>query len=33
LATGGRLDLTAMRDETQTAFIELGALISDRFAA
>jgi MinD-like ATPase involved in chromosome partitioning or flagellar assembly len=32
LATGGRLDLTAMRDETQTAFIELAALIADEFS-
>jgi MinD-like ATPase involved in chromosome partitioning or flagellar assembly len=33
LATGGRLDLGAMRDETRLAFLELGALIADRFAA
>ncbi len=33
LATGGRLDLGAMRDETQMAFLELGALIADEFSA
>ena len=31
LATGGRLDLSAMRDETRMAFLELGAHIADRF--
>ena len=33
LATGGRLDLGAMREETQLAFLELGALIADEFSA
>jgi MinD-like ATPase involved in chromosome partitioning or flagellar assembly len=33
LATGGRLDLGAMREETRTAFLELGALIADEFSA
>jgi MinD-like ATPase involved in chromosome partitioning or flagellar assembly len=32
LATGGRLDLGAMREETRTAFLELGALIADEFS-
>jgi MinD-like ATPase involved in chromosome partitioning or flagellar assembly len=32
LATGGRLDLGAMRDSTRYAFLELGALIADRFS-
>jgi MinD-like ATPase involved in chromosome partitioning or flagellar assembly len=31
LATGGRLDLGAMREETRMAFLELGALVADRF--
>ena len=31
LATGGRLDLGALREETQLAFLELGALIADEF--
>jgi MinD-like ATPase involved in chromosome partitioning or flagellar assembly len=33
LATGGRLDLGAMREETRMAFLELGALIADEFSA
>jgi MinD-like ATPase involved in chromosome partitioning or flagellar assembly len=33
LATGGRLDLGAMREETTLAFLELGALIADEFSA
>jgi len=33
LATGGRLDLGAMRDPTQIAFLELGAHIADRFGS
>jgi MinD-like ATPase involved in chromosome partitioning or flagellar assembly len=33
LATGGRLDLGALRKETQVAFLELGALIADDFSA
>jgi MinD-like ATPase involved in chromosome partitioning or flagellar assembly len=33
LATGGRLNLAAMRSETQNAFLELGALIADEFSA
>ncbi len=33
LATGGRLDLGAMRSETLDAFLELGALIADEFSA
>jgi MinD-like ATPase involved in chromosome partitioning or flagellar assembly len=33
LATGGRLDLAAMRDDTQLAFLELAALIADEFSA
>jgi MinD-like ATPase involved in chromosome partitioning or flagellar assembly len=33
LATGGRLNLTAMRPETRYAFLELGALIADEFSA
>jgi MinD-like ATPase involved in chromosome partitioning or flagellar assembly len=33
LATGGQLELTAMRERTRTAFLELGALISERFVA
>jgi MinD-like ATPase involved in chromosome partitioning or flagellar assembly len=32
LATGGTLDLGAMRRETQLAFLELGALIADSFS-
>jgi MinD-like ATPase involved in chromosome partitioning or flagellar assembly len=32
LATGGRLDLGAMREDTKYAFLELGALIADRFS-
>jgi MinD-like ATPase involved in chromosome partitioning or flagellar assembly len=32
LATGGRLDLGALREPTQLAFLELAALIADRFA-
>ncbi|MGI8814753.1 MAG: MinD/ParA family ATP-binding protein, partial [Pseudonocardia sp.] len=32
LATGGRLDLGAMRSETLDAFLELGALIADEFS-
>jgi MinD-like ATPase involved in chromosome partitioning or flagellar assembly len=32
LATGGRLDLGAMREPTRDAFLELGALIADRFS-
>jgi len=31
LATGGRLDLSALRRDTQLAFIDLAALIADRF--
>jgi MinD-like ATPase involved in chromosome partitioning or flagellar assembly len=31
LATGGRLDLAAMREPTKLAFLELGAQIADRF--
>jgi MinD-like ATPase involved in chromosome partitioning or flagellar assembly len=31
LATGGRLDLGAMREPTKLAFLELGAQIADRF--
>ena len=31
LATGGRLDLNALRRDTQLAFIDLAALIADRF--
>lgn len=31
LATGGRLDLGAMREPTKLAFLELAALIADRF--
>jgi len=31
LATGGRLDLGAMREPTRLAFLELGAQIADRF--
>jgi MinD-like ATPase involved in chromosome partitioning or flagellar assembly len=33
LATGGRLDLAALREPTQMAFLELGALIADEFSA
>jgi MinD-like ATPase involved in chromosome partitioning or flagellar assembly len=33
LATGGRLDLAAMRPQTRDAFLELGALIADEFSA
>jgi len=33
IATGGRLDLAIMRDETRYAFLELSALIADRFSA
>jgi MinD-like ATPase involved in chromosome partitioning or flagellar assembly len=33
LATGGRLDLAAMRPPTKDAFLELGALIADEFSA
>jgi MinD-like ATPase involved in chromosome partitioning or flagellar assembly len=33
LATGGRLDLAAMREPTKLAFLELGALIADEFSA
>ncbi|MGH8967050.1 MAG: MinD/ParA family ATP-binding protein, partial [Actinomycetes bacterium] len=33
LATGGRLDLSAMRDPTRYAFLELAALIADEFSA
>ncbi|HEY1971635.1 MAG TPA: MinD/ParA family protein [Pseudonocardia sp.] len=32
LATGGRLDLEALRKETQMAYLELGALIADGFS-
>ena len=32
LATGGRLDLGAMRDPTRMAFLELGAHIADEFS-
>jgi MinD-like ATPase involved in chromosome partitioning or flagellar assembly len=32
LATGGRLDLAAMRDQAQLAFLELAAVIADRFS-
>ncbi|GAA5159458.1 MinD/ParA family protein [Pseudonocardia eucalypti] len=32
LATGGRVDLAAMREESKHAFLELGALIADRFS-
>lgn len=32
LATGGRLDLGAIREETQMSFLELAALIADRFS-
>jgi MinD-like ATPase involved in chromosome partitioning or flagellar assembly len=31
LATGGRLELPALRDPTRTAFLRLAALIADRF--
>ena len=31
LATGGRLDLAAMREPTKLAFLELGSRIADRF--
>ncbi|HTF52732.1 MAG TPA: MinD/ParA family protein, partial [Pseudonocardia sp.] len=33
LATGGRLDLAQLREPTQMAFLELGALIADEFSA
>jgi hypothetical protein len=33
LATGGRLDLGAMREPTRDAFLELGALIADKFGS
>jgi MinD-like ATPase involved in chromosome partitioning or flagellar assembly len=33
LATGGRLDLGALREPTQLAFLELAALIADEFSA
>jgi MinD-like ATPase involved in chromosome partitioning or flagellar assembly len=33
LATGGRLDLAAMRQPTRDAFLELAALIADEFSA
>jgi MinD-like ATPase involved in chromosome partitioning or flagellar assembly len=33
LATGGRLDLAAMRPATKDAFLELGSLIADEFSA
>jgi MinD-like ATPase involved in chromosome partitioning or flagellar assembly len=33
LATGGRLDLDAMREPTRIAFLELGAHIADEFSA
>ena len=33
LATGGRLDLGAMREETKHAFLELAAHIADEFSA
>ncbi|MGQ0482324.1 MAG: MinD/ParA family ATP-binding protein, partial [Pseudonocardia sp.] len=32
LATGGRVDLGALRPETRHAFLELGGLIADRFS-
>jgi MinD-like ATPase involved in chromosome partitioning or flagellar assembly len=31
LATGGRLELAALREPTRLAFLELGALVADRF--
>jgi MinD-like ATPase involved in chromosome partitioning or flagellar assembly len=33
LATGGRLDLGAMREPTRDAFLELGAFIADKFGS
>ncbi len=33
LATGGRLDLGAVREPTRLAFLQLGALIADEFSA
>ena len=33
LASGGRIDLTRLREPTRTAFLQLAALVADRFAA
>jgi MinD-like ATPase involved in chromosome partitioning or flagellar assembly len=33
LATGGRIDLGLLREGTRSAFLELGAVIADRFTA
>ena len=33
LASGGRIDLTRLREPTRTAFLHLAALVADRFAA
>jgi MinD-like ATPase involved in chromosome partitioning or flagellar assembly len=32
LASGGRIDLTRLREPTRTAFLHLAALVADRFA-